>query len=241
MLQARNGVQSLGLPGKKGVNELAAPAENQDFGRELNGRLPQLLELYARNHSVEGSTPATIKFYRKEVGLFVKFLESQGHSLLAVDVAREDVQDHLFDLKERGRKPRTIRTRRQAIMTFFTWAIDWGKLEKNPVDGIKAPKVPNRPKPFLKPQSFLKLIGLCPINTFMGARRQSIMWLLLGSGMRANELWHLNREDLDWDRSRVKVVFGKGQKQRWAPFPRQAQAPMLRYLESAPTNTVPFG
>ena len=48
--------------------------------------------------------------------------------------------------------------------------------------------------------------------------------------MRLNELAHLNRVDLDFARHQVRVVFGKGQKQRMAPFPQQAQRPMLRYL-----------
>ncbi|MCH7738219.1 MAG: tyrosine-type recombinase/integrase [Chloroflexi bacterium] len=231
MFQARNGTQIFGLPGNNGLSVPAVAPENPDSGREVTERLPQLLELYARNHFVEGSTEATIKFYRKEVGLFLKFLESLGHSMVPGEVSRDDVLNHLADLKERGRRPRTIRTRRQAVLSFFDWAKEWGKVEKNPVDGIKAPKVPKRPKPFLKRESFLKLLDLCPINTFLGARRQTMLFVLLGSGMRLNELRHLTLDDLDWDGSRVRVVYGKGQKQRWAPFPKQAQVPMLRYLD----------
>ena len=84
MFQARNGAQIFGLPGKRSMAVLAVAPENPESRRDVTGRLPELLELYARNHFVEGSTPATITFYRKEVGLFLKF---QGHSMVPGDVS----------------------------------------------------------------------------------------------------------------------------------------------------------
>ena len=230
MSQARGSLPILGLPGKRWLSVSAVPEENGDSTPKVTQRFPELLELYARYHYVEGSTPATIKFYRKEVGLFIKFLESQGHSLSLSDVSRNDVVDHLAGLRDAGRTARTLLTRRQAILTFFNWARDWQYTAFNPVDGIKPPKVPKRPKPFLKRESFFKLLDLCPLDTFLGARWQSILWLLLASGIRLNELAHLNSDDLDWERGQVRVIFGKGQKQRMVPFPKDAQRPMLRYL-----------
>ena len=58
MSQARNGTQSLGLAGKNDLSDLAAQEENGDSSFQVTQRLPELLELYARNHFVEGATPA---------------------------------------------------------------------------------------------------------------------------------------------------------------------------------------
>ena len=44
-------------------------------------------------------------------------------------------------------------------------------------------------------------------------------------------MWMLNREDLDWDNSVIRVVYGKGQKERQIPFDRRCQRAMLRYIQ----------
>ena len=190
--------------------------------------MPPLLDLYLKYHLVEGHTAADIKFYRKEVGLFLRFLEDHGHTMLPGDVAPDDVLGHLADLMERGRKPRTVRSRRQALMTFFNRAEEIKLIDENPVQ-TKAPKIPRRPKSSLKPEHLEKLLDLCPVNTFLGARDQSIIWLLLTSGTRLGELTQINLEDLDWERGRIRVVYGKGQKQRYVEFHTRAQQAILRY------------
>lgn len=62
----------------------------------------------------------------------------------------------------------------------------------------------------------------------MGARRQAMLWLLATTGIRRRELTLLQLEDLDWKRMQVRIVHGKGQKERQVPFLLEAQRPMLR-------------
>ena len=42
----------------------------------------------------------------------------------------------------------------------------------------------------------------------------------------------LNLEDLDWERGEIRVIHGKGQKERRVPFLKEAQLPTLRYLHN---------
>ena len=44
-------------------------------------------------------------------------------------------------------------------------------------------------------------------------------------------MWMLKLDDLDWDASVVRVIHGKGQKERQVPFDRQCQRAMLRYIQ----------
>ena len=44
-------------------------------------------------------------------------------------------------------------------------------------------------------------------------------------------MWKLKRGDLDWDRSVIRVIYDKGQRERQIPFDRQCQRAMLRYLQ----------
>lgn len=43
-------------------------------------------------------------------------------------------------------------------------------------------------------------------------------------------MWVLKKEDLDWDTSVIRVVYGKGQNDRQVPLERHCQRAMLRYM-----------
>ena len=101
----------------------------------------------------------------------------------------------------------------------------------SPALHIKAPKVPKTRKPFLSGDQFAALLDLCPVDTFLGARRQAMIWMLATTGIRRREMWSLAVEDLNWDTSMIRVVHGKGQRERQIPFDRLCQRPMLRYLQ----------
>ena len=196
----------------------------------MTQRLSSLLAAHLQYHSIEGSTEDTLKHKRKEIGLFLRYLEQQGHSMLPGDVTLFDVMGHLEELKLRGLAAASIHTRRRALHAWFAWMVDWDIISANPVSKVRAPRLPKVRKPFLTEDSFLKVLDLCPLSTLTGSRRASMLWLLATTGMRRRELHMLSRGDLDWDRGEIKVVYGKGQKERRVPFLREAQRPVLRYF-----------
>ena len=198
----------------------------------MSQRLHKILENYLQYHRIEGHTQATVKFYAKEVGLFLKDLgKTDPHCQTLPDLSSLHVLRHLGSMRERGLKDRTIRTRWQAITTWLNWCVEWGLIEESPAVKIKGPKVPKTRKPFLTEEQFASLLDLCPLNTFAGARRQSMLWMMATTGIRRNEMWMLKKVDLDWDNSVIRVVYGKGQKERQIPFDRRCQRAMLRYIQ----------
>ena len=58
-----------------------------------------------------------------------------------------------------------------------------------------------------------------------------MLWMMATTGIRRNEMWMLKKVDLDWDNSVIRVVYGKGQKERQIPFDRRCQRAMLRYIQ----------
>ncbi|HUW08798.1 MAG TPA: site-specific integrase [Anaerolineae bacterium] len=110
-------------------------------------------------------------------------------------------------------------------MTYVTQAATFVK----PMRTMKAPRLPRLAKPFLTETQRDALLRLCPQSTFLGARNAAIIWLLWGSGIRLSECTNLQVADLDWDQSRIRV-FGKGQRERWAPFTKKAKKATWRYL-----------
>ncbi len=195
-------------------------------------RLSSLLAAHLQYHSIEGSTEDTLKHKRKEIRPFLRYLEDQGHSMLPGDVTLFEVMGHLEELKLRGLAPASIHTRRRALHAWFAWMVDWEIIPVNPVSKVKSPRLPKVRKPFLTETSFQKLLDLCPLSTVLGSRRASILWVLATTGMRRRELHMLGRDSLDWERGEIRVVYGKGQRERRVPFLQEAQRPMLRYLNN---------
>lgn len=74
------------------------------------------------------------------------------------------------------------------------------------------------------------MLRVCPLSVFTGARNAAMIWLLWTTGMRREELAKLKVEDLDWGNSRIRV-FGKGRKERWVPFTKDAKKALWRYLK----------
>ena len=152
--------------------------------------------------------------------------------MLPGDVTLFDVMGHLEELKLRGLAGASIHTRRRALHAWFAWMVDWEIISANPVSKVKAPRLPKVRKPFLTEDSFQKLLDLCPLSTLLGSRRASILWVLATTGMRRRELHMLGRESLDWERGEIRVIHGKGQKERRVPFLQEAQRAVLRYLNN---------
>ncbi len=196
----------------------------------LQRRLLEAAEVYAQFHKIEGSTPGTIGYYQKHLRYFQEYLESEGLSDELAETDTLHIMKYLESLKDRGLAPRTVKGRHGSLFTFFAWAQRWEFITVNPVAKLRPPKVPKTRKGFLSEVQFSALVGLCAPNTFLGDRRLAILWMLITTGMRHNELALLNLDDLDWKKGQIRVIHGKGQKERSVPFHREAQRAMLKYL-----------
>jgi integrase/recombinase XerD len=56
-----------------------------------------------------------------------------------------------------------------------------------------------------------------------------LLMVTYGGGLRVSEVTHLRHEDLDRDRQLIRVVQGKGQKDRYTLLPRCVLEPVERY------------
>ena len=215
------------------IEQSVRPTALADVGTGETNRFPDAVQFYLRWHRIEGHTPATARAYEKNLGYFVRWLQSNGVSLDLTDLAPVHILAYLSESRKDGRRrsPRYTRSIYTHINTFLNWCVDWGLLEENPADKVKPPKVPRLRKAFLKPEHAQLLMDLCPPNTFLGSRRRSMMLVLATTGIRRMELHGLQLDDLDWDAQLVRIRLGKGQKDRIVPLHRDAQRSLLRYLQ----------
>jgi len=202
-------------------------------------RLPELLEHYLNYCFGEQFSEVTISSYKKEVNQFIKWLSTQGHSLLPGDVTGFHLESLKLHMAGQGNMPKTVRTRIQSVKTMFVWANVWEWVSDEvafSINRVKCPKVPRVPKKCLSLENFQKLIDLCPLNTFAGARRAAMLWMLRENGLRKRELNMLEMRDIDFKGRRVLARHTKIKKQRYLRFPATAQKAMAAYLALRPGN-----
>ncbi len=151
----------------------------------MSGSLNALFERYLKYHeTILGSTEDTIKHKRVQLGGFLRYLESQGHSMLPSDMTALDVLGQLTELHELGRKPATLNTRLRSIKAWCRWMLKWWIIDEDPTVLVDPAKVPKIRKPFISKAHFQALLDLCHPTDLLGARRSAMLWLFLTSGIR---------------------------------------------------------
>jgi integrase/recombinase XerC len=147
---------------------------------------------------------------------FIRFLEDNDCTESG-QVAPVHVRSFLAHPQDLGRAPTTVNRGFGNIRAFFNWVVCEDYLAVSPCAKIKAPKVPQVIKPLISREQFEQILSLCPANTYTGVRRRAMYLFLRHSGVRVGELASLRLDDLDWERRRAKV-YGKGAKERFAPY-----------------------
>ena len=62
-------------------------------------------------------------------------------------------------------------------------------------------------------------------------RTYAIILFLLDTGVRASECISIRLNDVDWEHRRVRVLHGKGQKQRWVGIGERTAAALRDYID----------
>lgn len=164
----------------------------------------RLIELFDRDQQRRGLTRTTI--YERRVKLRC-FLEANPKGWAAV--TRDDVEETL------DRRKLSARSRYcwlSAIHCFYEWAIEMGYLNDDPTARIVRPKMRKTlPRPM--PSDDLK-------RAVAEAPPTIKCWLLLGAyqGLRCQEMAGLNAEDVLESEGLLRVVAGKGDRERLLPL-----------------------
>jgi integrase/recombinase XerD len=181
----------------------------------------------------------TLKDYRVFLRAFFGFLlEAYPDITEITDVTRPVVtayEKHLLTRKDgRGKVMGRMRRKRYlcGLRLFFLYLQREEKIFKDPTTNMALPRERKRIiKDVLTPEEMEKLLKICVGETVKGLRDRAMLELLYSTGMRADELCHLETRDLDYDELVVMVRKGKCGTERVIPFGKTARYWTLRYLK----------
>lgn len=193
-----------------------------------NGGL-QELDGFILSRRVEDCSPETLKSYSHRIGQFFRYILMESGVCSVGDMNRSHIERYLLYLRAKGCSPHYIHANFRSLRSFFNWCIEEEFINESPMRNMKPPRLPRQGKPFLSQEQRNQMLRVCPLSIFTGARNAAIIWLLWTTGMRLSELTGLELHHLDWDNSRIRV-FGKGRKERYVPFTKDAKKAVWRYL-----------
>lgn len=192
--------------------------------------LPEnLIGGFLLSRTVMECTDRTLNDYRARLWQFHRFVSRAFPQVSLAEVQRRHIESYLAWLKENGRASWTLRTIYRALKAFYNWMLEEELIKASPLAKIKPPRTPKIRKPFIGEEQRDQLLRICPVTSFMGARSNAMIWLLWSTGMRISELAGLQLASMDWERDRLKL-FGKGRKERYVPFSKEAKRAVWRYL-----------
>lgn len=187
-----------------------------------------LVDAYLRRLQAERTpSPYTLRNYRTDLMHFFRWLETAGVTPWALD--RRTFRRYLTLLEEQGTARGSVARKVSTIHGFYRWLAKEGRLERDPLHGIRPPKQGRRLPKVLPHDDVQSLLETREGETPTALRDRAILELLYATGVRVSELVGLNVADVDLEEGCLRVT-GKGRKQRLALFGAPAARALENYL-----------
>ena len=185
-----------------------------------------LMDCKARNLSKH-----TLKFYKDYLVSFESYAKSQSvSSVNEIDPAF--IRSYLIIFGEKH-NPGGVNAAYRSIRAFLYWveneemmAEEW----RNPIKKVDPPEVPEQIIEPVLLEEVDSLIATCKGNSFFDRRDKAIIFFLLDTGVRAQEVCDVNLEDVELNSGKVLVRQGKGRKPRYVFTNRTANKALRAYL-----------
>ena len=136
---------------------------------------------------------------------------------------------------KRSDKATTANRRLTVFKRFYRHALRMNLVKSDPCLGLRAAKQALRFPKTLSEAQVTDLLNAPDIDTPLGLRDRTMLELMYASGLRVSEIVSLKTVALGLNEGVVRVVNGKGGKERLVPFGAEAGQWLRRYLAQART------
>jgi len=156
----------------------------------------------------------TISGYNKDIKSFNKF-ETQAYNtaVYVEDITRDDIEEFLYFLKQKGLQPVSISRSQYTLRSFFKYLHGSNYIKSNPTAMLEPITIPKKEREFLSEIEVYELKDTIPNLTI----KVTILFLFY-TGLRISECCNLEIGDVDIIDDVVKVRAGKGNKDRIVPI-----------------------
>ena len=172
-------------------------------------------------------SPLTVEAYQRDVNQFVDFLRHEFELDDLTQVKTTMVKSYVVHLKEEGLVNRSINRKISTLRTFYKYCLRENLVEKSPMTGIKALKLPKTLVKFVT-ETDINKVSFGDEADFPTCRDRLLFEMLYQTGMRQAELRGLKDGDVDKMGMQLKI-HGKRNKDRLVPLSKEMIALIDQY------------
>jgi integrase/recombinase XerD len=216
---------------------LKPPLRHGNQRGSVSGKAKGLAALYG-DHLAVRYAAKTAAGYRALVHQHLAWLNERGLTL--AEARSQDLiayQSDLLALRKRDGKPYSTAHRMRHVTVlkgFYGFLCRRGYLLTNAAAALEYPPVEKHlPRSILSREEAKKLVEAPDTKTPLGQRDRAILETFYGTAIRASELAHLKLDDVDTEERLLRVVLGKGRKDRNVPLTRPASEAIEAYIVKA--------
>lgn len=198
--------------------------------------IPTLLDAtqqFLQSLKLKNKSKETIKSYESRLKQLHAYLKKDKNAPVYVDMITEQKLDELVfaDIKLNKLSNRTINHKVSAISSFCTFAVRKGWLTYNPTSEFERLPIKKEERPFLTEDEIHKVIE--HIKHPIGMH---VIYLMVYTGLRISEATNLTLQHVDFEEKIIKVIDGKGGKDRKVPMNTELEKILQKYLKEVRPN-----
>ena len=180
----------------------------------------------------DGLSKNSLSAYRRDLTLFVNWLELDSECTKSIyQVVEADLTAYMAS--KRDDKASTANRRLTVFKRFYRYALRQRLVEQDPCLKLRAAKQSQRFPKVLSEEQVTTLLNTPDTDQALGLRDRTMLELMYASGLRVSEIVSLKTVALGLNEGVVRVVSGKGGKERLVPFGAEAGEWLRRYLQEA--------
>jgi integrase/recombinase XerD len=180
----------------------------------------------------DGLSKNSLSAYRRDLTLFANWLELDSEGTKSIyQVIEADLTAYMAS--KRDDKASTANRRLTVFKRFYRYALRQHLVEQDPCLKLRAAKQAQRFPKVLSEEQITTLLNTPDTAEALGLRDRTMLELMYASGLRVSEIVSLKTVALGLNEGVVRVVNGKGGKERLVPFGAEAGDWLRRYLQEA--------
>lgn len=175
-----------------------------------------------------------LEYLKYERRVSINTIDSYGENLLLlsntlnkplISLNKEDIRDFLSKIEKSERTKAHYLT---VFNSFYKYLVFIDKLDINPCDGIKSPKLEKKLPSYLTKEEIDKLFDI-RLTKPIDYRNKAMLEVLYATGTRISELINLELNQIDFEECVIRVT-GKGSKDRIVPLGNSAIKALQEYI-----------
>jgi site-specific recombinase XerD len=217
-----------------------------------SSRLAHLVEAFLFAGDINGHSARTLESRRERLKWLVWWVERDGTNSVGADEVRRFLSYLRHGHKEKGGRfgnprlksevsPGTLKAYHSTLRTFFNFCVAEGEVSPSPMATIPPPiDRPDQVQPFTDDE-VTRLYAAARRHrrnhedrgvTLLQRRDESMLMVMLDTGVRVTEMCHLTVGDVDFNSLTIRVRHGKGGKARTVTFLVRTRRALFDYLKT---------